>query len=130
MSYPPVFEIATDSAAVLVALGSPITRLWPFAIAPQPGAPGYGVPYATHQLVYGTPDNSLSCVPREDMFGVQFDVYGTNAEAVRDAADALRDAFEGTFNHVVAWNGEDWEPATGLWRVSFTTEFWTPRASS
>ena len=58
--YPPVFEIATQSAAVLAVLGSNPTRLWPFAIAPQKGKPGYGVPYAVHQLIYGAPVNTLS----------------------------------------------------------------------
>lgn len=130
MSYPPVFEIATDSSAVLALLGSPITRLWPFAIAPQPGAPAYALPYAVHQLVYGNPDNSLSCVPNEDLFGVQFDCYAKTATAAREVAGVLRDAYEGTFNHVTAWNGEDWEASVGLYRVSFTVEFWTPRASS
>lgn len=128
--YPPVFSIATASTAVTNTLGSSPTRLWPFGKAPQPGAPGYGVPYAVHQLVYGSPDNSLSCVPSEDNFGIQLDVYATDAEGARGAAATLRDAFEESFNHVIAWNGEDWEKDTGLYRLSFTVEFWTQRASS
>lgn len=134
--YPPVFEIATQSAAVLAALGSNPTRLWPFAIAPQRGKPGYGVPYAVHQLVYGAPVNTLSCIPRADNFGIQFDVYAKGespqggASAARAAAEALRDAFEQSHNPVVAWNGEDWEQATGLYRVSFTVEFWPDREAS
>lgn len=128
--YPPVFELATDSSAVLAILGSPVTRLWPFAIAPQKGTAGYGVPYAVHQLVYGTPENTLSCTPAEDNFGIQFDCYAANASGARTVAAALRDAYEQTQNTLVAWNGEDWEPSTGLYRVSFTVEFWTPRGGS
>lgn len=130
MNYPPVFEIAKQSAAVLAALGSNPTRLWPFAIAPQPGKPGYGVPYAVHQLVYGTPVNTLDCIPDRDNFGIQFDVYSKNATDARSAAAALRDAYEASRNPVVAWNGEDREASTGLYRVSFTVEFWPERAMS
>jgi len=128
--YPPVFEIAKQNAAVLAALGSNPTRLWPFGRAPQPGQPGYGVPYAVHQLVYGTPVNSLGCVPDMDNFGIQLDVYAANATDARSAAAALRDAYEGSQNPVVSWNGEDIDPPTGLYRVSFTVEFWPERESS
>ena len=128
--YPPVFEIAKQSAAVLALLGSNPTRLWPFAIAPQKGSPGYGVPYAVHQLVYGTPVNTLSCIPRADNFGIQIDVYAKTATDAREGAAALRDAYEASHNPVVAWNGEDWEQATGLYRVSFTVEFWPDREAS
>lgn len=126
MSYPPVFQIAIANPAVVGILGSSPTRFWPFGQAPQNEAR----PYAVHQLVYGTPDNSLSCVPREDNYGIQIDAYAKTVTAVRDVADALRDAFEETYNHVVAYNGEDWEPATGLWRSSFTVEFWSERSGS
>lgn len=134
--YPPVFEIAKQSAAVLALLGSNPTRLWPFAIAPQKGRPGYGVPYAVHQLVYGAPVNTLSCIPQADNFGIQFDVYASGespqggATIARQVAAALRDAYEASHNPVVAWNGEDWEQATGLYRVSFTVEFWPDREAS
>lgn len=128
--YPPVFEIAKQSAAVLSALGSTPTRLWPFAIAPQPGGQGYGVPYAVHQLVYGAPVNTLGCIPQADNFGIQIDVYAKTATSAREAAATLRDAYEASHNPVVAWNGEDWEQATGLYRVSFTVEFWPDREAS
>lgn len=128
--YPPVFEIAKQNAAVLAVLGSNPTRLWPFAIAPQPGKPGYGVPYAVHQLVYGAPVNSLDCIPGMDNFGIQFDVYAANATDARSAAAALRDAYESSHNPVVSWNGEDLEPSTGLYRVGFTVEFWPEREAS
>ena len=128
--YPPVFEIAKQSSAVLAALGSNPTRLWPFAIAPQKGTANYGVPYAVHQLIYGAPVLSLSCVPSTDNFGIQIDVYAANATDAREVAAALRDAYEASSNPVVAWNGEDWEPATSLYRVSFTVEFWPDRGAT
>jgi hypothetical protein len=87
-------------------------------------------PYAVWQVVYGNPDNSLSCVPKEDLYGVQFDCYAKTASDAREVAEVLRDAYEASYNPVTAWNGEDWEPATGLWRVSFIVEFWTRRPAS
>lgn len=123
--YPSVFTIATASPAVLAVLGSAPTRFWPFGHVPQNEVR----PYAVHQLIYGTPDNSLSCVPTEDNFGIQIDAYAKTVTAARDVAAALRDAFEDTYNHVVGWNGEFWDHPTGLYRVSFTVEFWTERSS-
>lgn len=126
--YPSVFEIAADSPAVTALLGSNPTRLWPFAIAPQNGDPNYGIPYAVHQLVYGAPVNTLSCIPAADNFGIQFDIYAATATSARQVAAALRDAYEASHNPIVSWNGEEWESATGLYRLGFTVEFWPDRA--
>lgn len=123
--YPPVYTIAADDAAVKGALGNP-PRFTPFGKAPQ----NETRPYAVWQTVYGAPENSLSCVPDIDNFGVQIDVYAKTVSGARDAARALRDAYEATHNPVVAWNGEDWEVSTGLYRVSMTVEFWTHRNDS
>lgn len=121
--YPDVFGIAASSPAVVSALGSNPTRFWPFGTAPQ----NEQRPYAVHQLAYGTPENTLSCPPNTDLFGVQVDAYARSVTEARTVGAALRDAFEGAGNHVTAWNGESWEQATGLWRVSMTVEFWTDR---
>ena len=124
--YPPVFTIAAQSPAVTAVLGSHPVRYYPFGKVPQ----NETRPYAVWQVVYGAPDNSLSCVPTEDSYGVQVDAYAKTATDAREVAAALRDAFEESFNHVVSWNGEFWESATGLYRVSFTAEFWTTRPGS
>lgn len=125
MIYPPVYEIAKASGAVLALLGSPEPRLTPFGKATQNTVR----PYAVWQTIYGSPDNSLSCIPSEDNWGVQLDIYGTTPSSARAVAEALRDAYEQSFNQVVAWNGEEWEKDTALYRVSFTVEFWTERGS-
>ena len=122
---PDVFNIAKQSSAVTALLGT-TPRFYPFGKAPQ----NETRPYAVWQVVYGNPDNSLSCVPTEDSYGVQVDAYAKTATDAREVAAALRDAFEESFNHVVSWNGEFWESATGLYRVSFTAEFWTTRPGS
>lgn len=125
MMYPPAFAIAAANSGVTAVLGTSPTRFWPFGHVPQSETR----PYAVHQLIYGSPDNSLSCVPSEDNFGLQIDAYAKTVTDARAVAAALRDAFEETYNQVVAWNGEFWEQATGLYRVSFTVEFWTERSS-
>lgn len=122
--YPPIFTYATSSPPVLSVLGTTPTRFWPFGQAPQ----NETRPYAVHQLVYGTPENTMSCTPETDLFAVQVDAYAKTVSAARGVAEALRDAFE-PHGHVVAWNGESWEQATGLYRVSFTVEFWIDRGS-
>lgn len=120
--YPDVFTIAVADAAVTALLGSNPTRLWPFGEAPQ----DEDRPYAVHQLIYGSPENTLACVPASDLFGVQFDAYAKTVSGARSVAEALRDAYE-PHAYVVAWNGEFREAATGLYRVSFTVEFHTDR---
>lgn len=126
----PAFQIADASAAVKALLGSAPLRLWPFGLAPQKGKPGYTVPYAVQQVVYGTPQNTLSCPPDIDNFGVQFDVYAANASAAWQIAYALRDAYQGSYNQVTAWNLEGVDEETGLYRVSFTVDFWPSRNQS
>lgn len=124
--FPPAFAIAAADPAVDALLTSGgKTRFWPFGHAPQDEVR----PYAVWQTVYGNPVNSLACLPSEDLYGVQVDAYAKDPDDARAVAEVLRNAFEASYNHVVSYNGEDWEAATGLWRVSFTVEFWTERSS-
>lgn len=123
MSYPPIFTIAKASSAVTTLLGANPTRFWPFADAPK----NEERPYAVHQLVYGTPSNLLDGAPNDDLFGIQVDCYAKTATDARNVADALRDAIEDSTNSIAAWNGEEIDTPTGLYRVSFTAEFWTDR---
>ena len=126
--YPPIFEYAAASPAVTALLGSAPTRLWPFANAPQPNATGYALPYAVHQLVYGSPENTLGCTPTTDNIGIQVDAYGKSVTEVRAVLTALRDAFE-PYGYITAYNGETREADTGLYRASLTAEFWEDRGS-
>ena len=66
MNYPPVFTIAAAEPAVTALLGTSPVRMYPAGKAPQ----GVGKPYATYQLVYGTPENYLGDVPDIDSAGV------------------------------------------------------------
>lgn len=120
--YPNVFALAAADSTVTGLLGTNPIRFWPFGHAPQ----NETRPYAVHQLLYGTPENTLSCVPSIDNYGIQIDSYATTVTAARSVAEALRDSLEGD-SYMVAHNGETWEQATGLWRVSLTFEFLTTR---
>lgn len=122
MMYPPAFEIASADAGVQAVLGTSPVRFWPFGQAPQ----NETRPYAVHQLVYGSPENTLSCPPDIDNYGLQVDAYAKTASAARSVAEALRNAFQLSAN-IVGYDGEDWESSTGLYRVGFTVEFWTNR---
>jgi len=126
MSYPPVFGYATASPTVTGLLGTAPTRFWPFDIAPAPTQAGYGLPYSTHQLVYGSPENSLSCPAGTDLVGIQVDAYAKTVTQARTVTEALRDALE-PHGYVVSLLGEEWEQATGLYRSGFTVEFWQDR---
>src|SRR5690606_36083916 len=95
LMYPDIFQLAKNSAAVTTLLGSNPVRFWPFGTAPQ----GEDRPYAVHQLVYGTPSNTLSCPPSEDLLGVQVDCYAKSVSSARSVAAALRDAIEDDYNH-------------------------------
>lgn len=121
--FPPVFEIAAASSAVKSLIGTSPVRLWPFARAPREPV----APYATWQVLYGTPENYLGDLPDTDNFGVQVDAYAETATASRNVAAALRGAFEAARAYVTGYNGEFIDEPTGLYRTSFTVEFWTPR---
>lgn len=123
MAYPDIFTIAAGSSAVTTLIGTNPVRFWPFAQAPQ----GETRPYAVHQLVYGTPDNKLSGVPDTDLYGIQVDCYATTATDARNVAVAISEAIEASTNSIAAWNGEEIDTPTGLYRVGFTAEFWTDR---
>ena len=117
-----IFESVETDWACRELLGTNPTRFWPFASAPQSPAK----PYATWQLIYGTPENYVNCSPDIDSLGVQIDCWGDTISSVREVAEAIRRAVEGSA-HVVALNGETREPDTKLYRVSFSVDFWTER---
>lgn len=121
-----LFQLAKADPAVTALLGSAVTRFWAFGNAPQKGMPNYGLPYAVYQMVYGSPENYVNQRPDMDNAGYQVDCYSQTAEQARQVAAALSYSLEGAA-HVTAWNGEDRETETNLYRVSFTVESWTPR---
>lgn len=120
--YPNLFVTVAADSSVTSLLGSAPVRFWPFGYVPQ----GEDRPYAIHQLIAGSPANTLSCVPDIDNFSIQIDAYARTVSDSRAVAEVLRDALE-TDAHLTAYNGENWEQNTGLYRVSMTFDFWTYR---
>ncbi len=124
-----MFTLASGSAAVTALIGSSPVRFWPFDRAPQKGTAAYGVPYAVHQLVYGSPENALACAPDIDSAAVQVDSYASTASEAREVSNALQNSFESS-GYAVAYNGELKDTPTGLYRVSVTYEFLVYRNQS
>lgn len=122
----PSFALASASAAVKDLIGSNPVRFWPFGEAPQPGQPGYGLPYAVHQIAYGAPTAYVGTLPDSDNLGIQVDAYAQTAAQADLLMKALRTAFE-PHGYVVGYTGEGREQNTGLYRSGFTVEFWTDR---
>lgn len=118
-----LFPIASSAPAVTALLGASPTRFWPFSSAPQEGQPGYSLPYAVFQQVYGTPEQYLGKISDIDNLGVQIDAYATTGSQARSVAFALRNALE-PHGYVVSYNGEERDADTGLYRVGFTFELW------
>lgn len=121
---PPIYKVAKQSAQVLELLGSPEPRLYPWG---QNDDLPRVYPYATFQLVGGEPENTLACRPDVDRATVQVDVWAKTASSARSVADALRDAIE-LDCYITAWRGEDRDPETKSYRVSFDCDWIVERA--
>lgn len=120
--YPPIYAVCSADTGVTALLGSP-PRLYPFGEAPQ----GVATPYAVWRVVTGSPENYLAGRPDIDGWTIQVDVYdagsGTN---VINVAKAIRDAVE-LKARIGRWGGQDRDPDTGSYHVSFDVDWMTPR---
>jgi hypothetical protein len=133
--FPPAFSIAASDNSVKALLGpgtagNPV-RFWAFGEAPRDaqGNPAGGTPYAVWQIITGSAENYIDKIPDIDSHSIQIDCYSNSFSNSRDVAKALRDAME-PHAYVTAWNGEFRDQPTGLYRVSFTMEFLTPRTET
>lgn len=116
--YPTFFPTLTGNASVTAALGSNPTRVYPHGEAPQ----NVARPYATHQLVAGSPANYLGDLADTDHFRIQFNCYADTATAARSAAQVIREALEGSA-YLVSFNGSGRDPDTNRYTYSFDMEF-------
>lgn len=120
--YPPIFEVVAADSDVQTNLGVSPTRFYPFGEAPQSVAK----PYAVWQFVSGFPENYINQVPDIDSMSIQVDVYATTSGQARDVAQALRDAIE-PHAHIVSWRGEERDPDTRNFRISFDVNWMVSR---
>lgn len=126
MMAPPIAALVAQSAAIKAQLGSSPVRFWEFGEAER-GADGkVQAPYAVWQTIYGSPENFVAGKRRDDLWGIQLDVYAKTPAQARQIAELLRDLVELQGN-VVGYNGESIDDPTGLRRYSFTAEWITER---
>ena len=119
---PPIFPICAADPAVRAMLGTTPTRLWPFGEAPEHAQR----PYCVWQIVGGSPEAYLGNRPDIDAFAVQFDIYADNSGSATAAAEAIRDAIE-LSAYITRWGGQSKDTETGRYRISFDTDWLTPR---
>lgn len=120
--YPQIFKAVASSPAATAVLGAAPVRFYPFGEAPQDVVH----PYAVWRVISGSPENYLAGRPDIDGFGLQVDVYGSDANSVVDAARAVRDAVE-LRAHITRWGGQDRDPDTRNYHISFDVDWLTPR---
>ncbi|MBB5530855.1 hypothetical protein GGD72_001633 [Stenotrophomonas maltophilia] len=88
MMVPLIQSLLQDAATVRQVLGDPV-RLWPSS-APQDAA----LPYATWEVVGGSPTAMLSEPPPADGWRVRLSVWGESLSQANGVAVAIRDVVE------------------------------------
>lgn len=119
---PPIFPTCAADPGVTALLGTLPTRLYPFGKAPA----GVALPYAVWRTVTGAPENYLADRPDIDGATLQVDVYAATPGDATAVAEALRAAIE-LKAHIVRWGGDDTDPDTGHYHVSFDVDWWVHR---
>ncbi len=116
---PPLFPLISAS---VTALGSNPIRFYPHGQATQNTLK----PYATWQIVAGTPENYLGQTPDIDGVLIQIDVWADTQSAASSTADQIRDALEGDM-HMTSFGQTEKDTATNLYRYRMDFSFWVPR---
>ena len=111
---PPIFTTVSASSAVTAIIGTNPVRLYAAGYAPQ----NVAKPYATYQVISGSPENYLNQVPDHDEYGIQIDCFAQSYNDVINLAKAIRDSVE-PVAHITAWRGGGKENETMLYRYSF-----------
>lgn len=112
-----LFQLIKQSPACTAVLGDNPIRFFEFGTAPQLEQ----LPYATFQLINGTPFNKLSGPAGADQITYQIDAWAKSTSEIKALAHAIREAIEDS-GYIVFFNtGKDDE--SGLFR--HTTRFQT-----
>lgn len=107
-----LFQLIKQSPACTAVLGTNPVRFFEFGSAPQLQT----APYATFQLINGTPFNKLSGPAAADQITYQIDAWAKSASEIKALADAIREAIEDS-GYIVFFNtGRDDE--SGLFRYT------------
>ncbi|TVP11804.1 DUF3168 domain-containing protein [Shewanella sp. KCT] len=110
----PLFTLCQADSDVKAILGEIPTRVYPFGQAPQ----GTTRPYATWQIISGSPYNQLADNAHTDSYSTQVDVYGeTEAQALM-AAKAIISA-TASEAYVLSYNSNGRDKETDDYYYSF-----------
>jgi len=120
--FPNIFQVAVADESVTALLGALPTRFYHSGKSEQGGA----LPYATWQVVAGSPENYIDSAPDIDMYSIQIDVWANSLRSARNVAEALRDAFEGRA-HITSWRGESTDETTNHHNYSFDIDWFEKR---
>lgn len=115
---PPLFPLLSG----VTSLGTSPKRFYPHGQATQATAK----PYATWQIVAGTPENYLGQLPDMDGVLVQVDVWADTQSSASSVADDIRDAFEPVM-HMTSFGNTERDTATQLYRYRMDFSYWVPR---
>lgn len=121
----PIYLVAKRSVQVLLLLGDPEPRLYPWGWNDD-GKHPVVYPYAVFQVANGSPENFLAGRPDTDSVTLQVDVYAGTAASARAVQQALRDAIE-LDCYITSWRGESRDPETKSYRVGFDCDWIVPR---
>jgi len=123
--WPPIQNAVQSSAAARAVLGTKPIRFYEFGSVPE--VSGAAVkPYATWQVINGSPENYLNRLPDMDGMTLQVDVFGTDRNETTRAAVAIRDAIE-AHAHITFWRSMGQDKQTKLFRFTFTIDWFNPR---
>ena len=110
-----LFQLIKQSPACTALLGTNPVRFFEFGTAPQLEQ----LPYATFQLINGTPFNKLSGPAEADQITYQIDAWAKTSGELKAVANAIREGIEHD-GYITFFNsGKDDE--SGLFR--YTTRF-------
>jgi hypothetical protein len=124
---PPLFQVLSTDAGVTALLGAGGNcRVYDAGEAPE----GVTYPYATWQIISGSPENYLGDRPNIDQIRVQLDCWsspkGGSLTNASNVADAIRYALESR-GHQVDFGSTERDADTGSYRYRMDFDFWIPR---
>lgn len=123
--WPPIQQAVYDHVPARTLLGPNPLRFYLFGKIPETEGAG-GTPYATWQVINGSPENYLNRLPDMDAMTLQVDVYGVTQAESTAASVAVRDAIERRA-HITFWRSMGQDPDTKLFRFTFTLDWHNPR---
>ena len=110
-----LFPLIKNSPECAALLGTNPVRFFEFGSAPQLET----LPYATFQLINGTPYNKLSGPAEADQITFQIDAWAKTASELKAVANAIRQAIEN--DGYIAFFNSGRDDESGLYRS--TTRF-------